>query len=84
MAALGASNHEIEKAFVAGLSLARELGAKVSELRAATCLAQLHRRQSRSIETLRLLQLVCESFPEGFDTPDLLAAAAVLDESARP
>ena len=80
--ALGASAHEVENAFVMALSLARELGAKVSELRAATCLAQLHRRQGRSLESLRMLQEVYASFTEGFDTPDLLAAAAVLDERA--
>ena len=78
--ALGADAHEVETAFVTALSLARELGAKVSELRAATCVAQLHRRQGRSSESLQMLQLVYASFTEGFDTPDLLAAAAVLDD----
>ena len=42
LAALGAGDHEVEAAYVTALLLARDLGAKVSELRAATALAQLH------------------------------------------
>jgi tetratricopeptide (TPR) repeat protein len=78
--ALGAGDDRVEAAYSAALSLARELGAKVSELRAATSLARLRQHEGRSAEGLQLLQPVYTSFAEGFDTPDLLAAATLLEE----
>ena len=80
--ALGATDKEVEECFQAALALARELEAKVSELRAATHLARQRQRQGCPQEGLGILQPVYGWFSEGFDTPDLIAAKALLDELA--
>lgn len=78
--ALGAPDAEAEESYQASLSLAQELGAKVSELRAATQLARLCQRQGGPEESLQGLQSIYNWFSEGLDTPDLLAARSLLDE----
>ena len=62
------------------LSIAREQEAKLWELRAAMSLALLWRDQSRRAEARDLLAPVYRWFTEGFDTPDLKEAKALLDE----
>ena len=62
--------------------LARGQNAKSWELRGATSLARLRRQQGRHEEAVALLTPVIGWFEEGFDTADLQAARAVLDESA--
>jgi class 3 adenylate cyclase/predicted ATPase len=64
------------------LGVAREQQAKLWELRAAVSLAGLRRDQGRRSEAHDLLAPVCGWFTEGFDTPDLREAKAVLDELA--
>jgi len=54
------------------------------ELRAATSLARLWRDQGRPTEVMALLQPVYDRFTEGFDTTDLKAAKALLDQLAEP
>ena len=61
------------------LSIAVEQAAKLWELRAAVSLAQLHRDQGRRSEAHDLLAPVYGWFTEGFDTPDLKDAKALLD-----
>jgi predicted ATPase len=56
--------------------------AKALELRAATGLVRLCRDQGRHAEARDLLAPVCGWFTEGFDTPDLKEAKALLDELA--
>jgi predicted ATPase len=51
-------------------------------LRAATSLARLWRNQGRSKEARELLSPVYDHFSEGFDTADLKATKALLDELA--
>lgn len=80
LAALGAADGEVEACYQAALALARELGAKVSELRATTHLARLRQRQGCPQEGLGILQSVYDWFSEGFDTPDVLAAKGLLEE----
>ena len=63
------------------LSIAVEQEAKLWELRAAS-LARLRRDQGRHAEARDLLAPVYGWFTEGFDTPDLKEAKAVLDELA--
>jgi predicted ATPase len=58
----------------------RDRGAKLWELRAAASLAQLRRDQGRDAEARDLLAPVYGWFTEGFDTPDLKEAKALLDE----
>ena len=62
------------------LSIAQEQEAKLWELRAAVSLARLHRDQGRNTEARDLLAPIYGWFTEGFDTPDLKEAKALLDE----
>jgi predicted ATPase len=50
------------------------------ELRAAVSFARLRRDQGRHAEARNLLAPVYRWFTEGFDTPDLKEAKALLDE----
>jgi predicted ATPase/DNA-binding winged helix-turn-helix (wHTH) protein len=59
---------------------ARCRGALSWELRAATSLARLLRAQGRSADAKALLQPIYNWFTEGFDTTDLKAAKALLEE----
>jgi predicted ATPase len=68
-----------EDHFRQALDSARRQGALSWELRAATSLARLWNGQNRRTEALALLQPVYDRFTEGFDTPDLKAAKALLD-----
>jgi predicted ATPase len=65
------------------LSIAEEQRAKLWELRGATSLARLRRDQGRHTEARNLLAPVYDWFTEGFDTPDLKEAKALLDELTR-
>ncbi len=60
--------------------IAREQEVKLWELRAAASLARLWRDQGRRGEARDLLAPVYGWFTEGFATPDLQAAKALLDE----
>ena len=62
------------------LDIARDQHAKSLELRAATSLARLWRDQGRRTEARHLLAPVYGWFTEGFDTPVLQDAKALLDE----
>jgi predicted ATPase len=62
------------------LSIAEEQEAKLWELRAAASLARLRRDQGRHAEARDLLAPVYGWFTEGFDTPDLREAKALLGE----
>ena len=69
-----------EELYYIALSIAREQEAKLWELRAAASLARLRRDQGRRAEARDLLAPVYGWFTEGFDTPDLKEAKALLDE----
>jgi predicted ATPase len=69
-----------EQLYRKALSIAIEQDAKLWELRAAVSLARLHRDQGRRAEARDLLAPVYAWFTEGFDTPDLKDAKALLDE----
>jgi predicted ATPase len=71
-----------EGLYRSALSIAAEQEAKLWELRAAVSLAQLWRDQGRRAEALDLLAPIYGWFIEGFDTPDLKDARALLDELA--
>jgi len=64
------------------LRVARRQAAKAYELRAAASLARLRRDQGRHAEARDLLAPVYGWFTEGFGTPDLKEAKALLDELA--
>lgn len=63
-------------------AIARRLGAKSAELRAARSLARLYRGQGKVRKAHELLAPVVGWFTEGFDTPDLVEARELLEEMA--
>jgi class 3 adenylate cyclase/predicted ATPase len=69
-----------EELYSKALNIAQEQEAKLWELRAAMSLARLRRDQGRPTEARHLLAPVYGWFTEGFDTPDLKDAKALLDE----
>ncbi|MFL5266190.1 MAG: tetratricopeptide repeat protein, partial [Stellaceae bacterium] len=69
-----------EELYRKALSIAEEQEAKLWELRASVSLARLRRDQGRRAEARNLLAPVYGWFTEGFDTPDLKEAKALLDE----
>jgi len=68
--------------FQRALDIARAQQTRSWELRAATSLARLWRDQGKRQEAHDLLAPVYAWFTEGFDTPDLKEAKALLDELA--
>jgi predicted ATPase len=69
-----------EELYCKALSIAEEQEAKLWELRAAVNLARLRRDQGRRAEARDLLAPVYGWFTEGFGTPDLREAKALLGE----
>ena len=69
-----------EACFLRALAVAREQGARLWKLRAATSLARLWQAQGRCVEARDLLASVHGWFTEGLDTRDLRDAKALLDE----
>jgi predicted ATPase len=69
-----------EELYRKALKIAGEQGAKLWELRAATSLARLRRDQGRHAEARDLLAPIYDWFTEGFGTPDLKEAKALLGE----
>jgi predicted ATPase len=70
---------EIEDRLHRALAIAREQGTRGFELRAAVGLAQLRCDQGRQGEARDVLAPIYSSFTEGFDTPDLKDAKALLE-----
>jgi predicted ATPase len=71
---------EAQAAFDQALQLARSQQAKSLELRAAMSLARLWGENKKKAEAYELLTPIYGWFTEGFDTPDLQEAKALLDE----
>jgi len=69
-----------EGQFRHALDWARRQGALSWELRAATSLARLWRDQGRTEDAQQLLAPVYDRFTEGFETADLRAAKALIDD----
>jgi len=69
-----------EELYRKALRIAQGQEAKLWELRAAISLARLRRNQDRRAEARDLLAPVYGWFTEGFDTPDLKEAKALLDQ----
>jgi predicted ATPase len=69
-----------EALFRKALGIAKRQEAKLWQLRAAMSLARLRRDQGHWTEARDLLAPVYDWFTEGFDTPDLKEAKALLDE----
>jgi predicted ATPase len=70
----------LEDLFRQALDAARRQAALSWELRAATSLARLLRKQGRPADAIACLQPIYDRFTEGFGTADLIAAKQLLDE----
>lgn len=80
---LKASNgnpERIENCFTNALKIAQDSKAKTIELRTAASLAKLWHEQGKETQAKDLLQSTYSWFTEGFDTPDLKNAKALLDQ----
>ncbi len=77
-----ANEAEAEACFHRAIEIARAQKARSWELRAATSLARLWREQGKPEDARDLLAPIYDWFTEGFDTPDLIDAKALLDELA--
>ena len=71
---------EAEACFAQAIAVAKRQGAKSLQLRASTSLARLWQGQGKRAQARALLGEVYQAFTEGFDTPDLQEARALLDE----
>jgi predicted ATPase len=67
-----------ERSLREAMAIARRQQAKSWELRAANNLARLWQQQGKTEEARQLLQPIYDWFSEGFDTPDLQEARALL------
>jgi predicted ATPase len=72
-----------ERSFCQAISIAQQQSAKFWELRAAISLARLWREQGKRDAARDLLAPTYGWFAEGFDTPVLMEAKALLDELQR-
>ena len=71
---------EAEACFLKAIEIARRQQAKSLELRAVMSLGRLWQEQGKKDEARQILAEVYHWFTEGFDTKDLQAAKALLDE----
>jgi predicted ATPase len=71
---------DAESSYRKAIEVARRQQAKSWELRATTSLCRLLQTQGKAEKALPLLADVYNWFTEGFDTPDLKEAKALLDE----
>ncbi len=76
----GAGIEDIEATYQRALGIARGQEAQLLELRAATSLGQLWHGQGKASEARELLGPLYAWFTEGFDTPHVKRARALLDE----
>ena len=78
----GASTPKVEACFARAIAITRAQSAKSLELRAALSFARLWCDQGRRSDARALLTPTFNWFTEGFETADLRAAKALLDEVA--
>jgi predicted ATPase len=72
-----------ERSFSQAIGIAQQQSAKFWELRATTSLSRLWREQGKRDTARDRLAPICRWFTEGFDTPVLKEAKALLDELQR-
>jgi predicted ATPase len=71
---------QAEACFLQGLQIARFQGAKSWEMRLVMSLGRLWQQQGRQSEAHELLEETLAWFTEGFDTPDLKEARALINK----
>jgi predicted ATPase len=74
-----ADHIKVEQCFHQSIQIARRQQAKSPELRASTSMARLYRDQGEHEKAHSLLSAIYSTFTEGFGTPDLREAKALLD-----
>jgi predicted ATPase len=74
------SLHQAEICFQHAVEVARRQSARSWELRATVSLCRLWQAQGRADEARQMLAEIYGWFTEGFDTPDLQGAKALLKE----
>jgi tetratricopeptide (TPR) repeat protein len=72
-----------ERDFREAIAVAKAIGSKLYELRAALSLSLLFNKQGKRNEARAILADIYNWFTEGFDTADLKDAKALLDELSR-
>ena len=77
---VGAAEAEIVACFRHAIEVACQQDAKSWELRATMSLCRLWQKQGKGEEARQILAEIYGWFSEGFDTPDLKEAKALLDE----
>jgi tetratricopeptide (TPR) repeat protein len=78
----GTDSSEAEACFRQSIAVAREQQAPMWELRAAVGLGRLWAAHGRGAEIRNLVAPIYSRFTEGFDSPDLVDAKALLDATA--
>jgi len=71
---------QAEACFRKSIEIARRQEAKTFELSACISLSRLWQRQDKKAEAREILSEIYNWFTEGFDTPDLQDAKALLDQ----
>ena len=84
LAATADQGVEAEACFQRAIDIARRQHSKAWELRATVSLARLWQRQGRTDDARAALAVVYGTYTEGFTTPDLVDARALLDSLAEP
>ena len=82
MLAVDGRHRQASECLYDALNVAERSGAKLFKLRAATSLARLQRDHGKRTEARDLLAPIYGWFTEGFDTPVLKDAKALLDQLA--
>ena len=77
---MGAASSEVKSGYTRAIDIARTQHAKVFELRASTRLAGVWRDEGKRKESRAVLAPIYSRFSEGFGSPDLTDATALLDE----
>lgn len=81
LAAIGREDEAVS-AFLAAIAIAEKQSSRSWQLRATTSLAELDKALGRNAVAREKLQAIYETFDEGHDLPDLVAAKALLDQLA--
>jgi predicted ATPase len=76
---LGKPEDEVEGHFRQAIEISRRRSAKSWELRATMSLSRLWQSQGKREEARKALEEVYSWFTEGFTTPDLIEAKALLE-----